>query len=271
RAATNGNGNGHCTNGYSNGKGNGHCNGKGSSTALAIRNCSGASRYNMAPSFGDGRRGCFWYEEEIEDDLRWCFALNRILHTGVSDYQDIALIDTRPFGKALVIDGKMQSTEVDEFIYHESLVHPALVYHANPNSAFIMGGGEGSTAREILRHKCINKVVMCDIDKEVVDFCKKYLGVNREAFRNSRLELVINDARAELQSREEDGFDVIIGDLADPVEGGPCYHLYTKSFYDLVIKPKLNHLCYAGGTRWRALTHSSLLLHLQHIKTSIQA
>ncbi|GLJ22071.1 hypothetical protein SUGI_0413670 [Cryptomeria japonica] len=191
-----------------------------------------------ARSFGDGRRRSCWYEEEVDDDLRWCFALNSILHTGVSEYQDIALLDTKAFGKILVIDGKLQSAEMDEFIYHESLVHPALLHHPNPKSAFIMGGGEGSTAREILRHKTVNKVVMCDIDEEVVDFCKKHLTANQEAFSSSRLDLVINDARAELETRVE-CFDVIIGDLADPIEGGPCYQLYTKSFYERVVKPKL--------------------------------
>uniref|UniRef100_A0A7N0TZD7 thermospermine synthase n=1 Tax=Kalanchoe fedtschenkoi TaxID=63787 RepID=A0A7N0TZD7_KALFE len=162
-----------------------------------------------------------------------------ILHTGATQYQDIQLLDTKPFGKALVIDGKLQSAEIDEFIYHESLVHPALLHHSNPRSIFIMGGGEGSTAREILRHRTVEKVAMCDIDEEVVEFCKSYLVVNTEAFADPRLELIINDARAELQSRE-DQFDVIIGDLADPIEGGPCYQLYTKSFYESVVKPKLN-------------------------------
>ncbi|XP_057546425.1 thermospermine synthase ACAULIS5-like [Amaranthus tricolor] len=185
------------------------------------------------------RKSC-WYEEEIEDNLRWSFALNRILHTGVTQYQDIQLLDTKPFGKALVIDGKLQSAEIDEFIYHECLVHPPLLHHPNPKSIFIMGGGEGSTAREILRHKTVDKVVMCDIDKEVVDFCKSYLVVNKEAFGDPRLELIINDARAELQSRVEK-YDVIIGDLADPLEGGPCYKLYTKSFYENVVKPKLTN------------------------------
>ncbi|KAL9688735.1 hypothetical protein QQ045_033159 [Rhodiola kirilowii] len=188
---------------------------------------------------GDGQRKSCWYEEEIEENLRWCFALKSILHTGTTQYQDIQLLDTKPFGKALVIDGKLQSAEIDEFIYHESLVHPALLHHPNPKSIFIMGGGEGSTAREILRHNTVNKVVMCDIDEEVVQFCKSYLVVNTEAFADARLDLIINDARAELQNREEQ-FDVIIGDLADPVEGGPCYQLYTKSFYETVVKPKLN-------------------------------
>ncbi|EXC17578.1 Thermospermine synthase ACAULIS5 [Morus notabilis] len=206
-----------CTNGISNG--NGVC-GKG---------------YSL-----NGYRKSCWYEEEIEEDLRWCFALNSILHTGHSQFQDIALLDTKPFGKALVIDGKLQSAETDEFIYHECLVHPALLHHPNPKTIFIMGGGEGSTARELLRHKAVDKVVMCDIDEEVVQFCKSYLLVNREAFCDPRLKLVISDARAELENKEEN-YDVIVGDLADPIEGGPCYKLYTKSFYELVVKPKLNH------------------------------
>ncbi|KAH6831091.1 S-adenosyl-L-methionine-dependent methyltransferases superfamily protein [Perilla frutescens var. hirtella] len=181
-----------------------------------------------------------WFEEVIDDDLKWSFALNRVLHKGTSVYQDIALLDTKRFGKVLVIDGKMQSAEVDEFIYHECLIHPALLCHPNPKTVFIMGGGEGSTAREALRHKSIEKVVMCDIDQEVVDFCRKHLTANHDAFRNKKLNLVINDAKAELVKREEK-FDVIVGDLADPVEGGPCYQLYTKSFYENVVKPKLNN------------------------------
>ncbi|XP_027081244.1 thermospermine synthase ACAULIS5 [Coffea arabica] len=180
-----------------------------------------------------------WFEEEIDDDLRWSFALNSVLHKGTSEYQDIALLDTKKFGKVLVIDGKMQSAEVDEFIYHECLIHPALLCHPNPKTVFIMGGGEGSAAREALRHKSIDKVVMCDIDQEVVDFCRRYLTANHDAFHNNKLHLVINDAKAELEERKEK-FDIIVGDLADPVEGGPCYQLYTKSFYENILKPKLS-------------------------------
>ncbi|CAL0305755.1 unnamed protein product [Lupinus luteus] len=180
-----------------------------------------------------------WYEEVIDDDLKWSFALNSVLHKGTSDYQEIALIDTKRFGKALVIDGKMQSAEIDEFIYHECLIHPPLLCHPSPKTVFIMGGGEGSAAREVLKHKSLDKVVMCDIDQEVVDFCRKYLTENKEAFSHKKLDLVINDAKAELEKRN-DKFDIIVGDLADPVEGGPCYQLYTKSFYENILKPKLN-------------------------------
>ncbi|OMO59401.1 Spermidine/spermine synthases family [Corchorus olitorius] len=201
--------------------------------------CSNGNGVNGKSHPLTGYRKSCWYEEEIEENLRWSFALNSILHTAATQYQDIALLDTKPFGKALVIDGKLQSAEVDEFIYHECLVHPPLLHHSNAKSIFIMGGGEGSTAREILRHKTVEKLVMCDIDEEVVEFCKSYLIVNREAFCDPRMELIINDARAELENRKE-CYDVIIGDLADPIEGGPCYKLYTKSFYEFTIKPRLN-------------------------------
>ncbi|XP_010923397.2 thermospermine synthase ACAULIS5 isoform X1 [Elaeis guineensis] len=187
---------------------------------------------------GERRMKSCWYEEEIEQNLRWCYALNSILHTGATQYQDIALLDTKPFGKALVIDGKLPSAEMDEFIYHESLVHPALLHHPNPKLIFIMGGGEGSTAREILRHRMAGRVVMCDIDEEVVDFCKSHLVADKNAFFDSRLQLLINDARAQLE-KSEDKFDMIIGDLADPLEEGPCYQLYAKSFYESTAKPKL--------------------------------
>ncbi|XP_051224004.1 thermospermine synthase ACAULIS5 isoform X2 [Lolium perenne] len=217
-----------------------------------------------------------WYEEEIDDDLKLCYSLNSVLHRGTSKYQEIALIDTKHFGKALIIDGKMQSTEVDEFIYHESLIHPSLLFHPNPKTVFIMGGGEGSAARETLKHKTVQRVVMCDIDEEVVDFCRTYLSANWDAFANDKLRLVINDARAELEKSTEK-FDVIVGDLADPVEGGPCYQLYTKCFYQNVLKPKLDDhgifVTQAGPAG--VLTHkevfSSIYNTLRHVFKHVKA
>ncbi|XP_013608364.1 PREDICTED: thermospermine synthase ACAULIS5-like [Brassica oleracea var. oleracea] len=145
-----------------------------------------------------------WSEETIDDDLKWSFALNSVLHEGTIEYQEMALLDTKRFRKihfrVLVIDGKMQSAEKDEFIYHECLIHPALLLVYSPKTVFIMGGGEGSASREILKHKTIEKVVMCDIDQEVVDFCRRFLTVKSvslkaTAFCNKKLELVIKDAK----------------------------------------------------------------------------
>ncbi|RLM85080.1 thermospermine synthase ACAULIS5-like [Panicum miliaceum] len=210
---------------------------------------------------------CRWYEEEIDDDLKLCYALNSVLHREASKYQEIALLDTKHFGKALIIDGKMQSTEMDEFIYHESLIHPPLLFHPNPKTVFIMGGGEGSAVREVLRHKTVQRVVMCDIDQEVVDFCRTYLTVTSSASSDARVELE--------KSREK--FDVIVGDLSDPVEGGPCYQLYTKSFYEHIVKPKLNDhgifVTQAGPAG--VLTHkevfSSIYNTLRHVFKYVKA
>ncbi|CAN1761805.1 Thermospermine synthase ACAULIS5, partial [Linum perenne] len=162
-----------------------------------------------------------------------------VLHSSTSEHQVVELIDTKPFGKVLLIDGKLQSSEIDEFIYHELLVHPSMLLHPNPKRVFIMGGGEGSTAREVLNHAEVEKVVMCDIDSVVVDFCRTHLTANRLAFADPKLQILINDAKVELEGRE-DKFDVIVGDLADPLDGGPCNKLYTKSFYEGVLKPRLN-------------------------------
>jgi len=179
-----------------------------------------------------------WIEEEIEPGLRVSYRLNQILDTSTSKFQTVDLCDLAPFGRVLMIDGLMQSTQVDEFVYHEALVHPALLAHPCPRSVYIGGGGEGSTAREVLRHKSVERCVMVDIDEDVVKFCRKHLPENTEAFADPRLELVIDDAKAVLE-KQASGFDVIIMDLDDPLEGGPCYQLYTTEFYQM-IKSKLN-------------------------------
>jgi len=132
----------------------------------------------------------------------------------------------------------IQSTQCDEFVYHECLVHPAMLMHPNPKNVFIGGGGEGSTAREVLRHKSVEKCVMVDIDGDVVKFCRDHLPENTEAFNDPRLELIIDDAKIRMEQTPI-MFDVIIMDLDDPLEGGPCYWLYTKEFYQ-TIKSKLN-------------------------------
>jgi thermospermine synthase len=146
-------------------------------------------------------------------------------------------VDTVPFGKVLLIDGLAQSCDLDEFIYHESLVHPALLSHPNPRRVYIGGGGECSTAREVLRHSSVEVCTMVDIDGKVVDFCREHLTVNAEAFADKRLDLVIDDAKVQLENATEP-YDVIIMDLDDPLEGGPCYQLYTKAFYEM-CKSKL--------------------------------
>lgn len=136
---------------------------------------------------------------QLEPGLRVSYGLKSLLHSGQSKFQTVDVVDLEPFGRTLLIDGLIQSCQVDEFVYHESLVHPALLSHPCPKSVYIGGGGEGSTAREVLRHTTVERCVMVDIDADVVKFCRENLPENAEAFADSRLELVIDDAKAVLE------------------------------------------------------------------------
>merc|ERR1719389_281864 len=160
----------------------------------------------MTDSAGGGN---MLMEEELEPGLRCQYRLKQILASTKSQWQNVDMVDIEPFGNTLVIDGLIQSTQCDEFVYHECLVHPAMLSHPNPKNVFIGGGGEGSTAREVLRHKSVEKCVMVDIDGDVVKFCRENLPENTATFANPRLDLVIDDAKAWLE-RCEDKFDVVI-------------------------------------------------------------
>jgi len=151
----------------------------------------------------------------------------------------VELLRLGDLGRCLILDGKIQSAEQDEFIYHEALVHPPLISHPQPRTVFIAGGGEGATLREVLAHRTVERVVMVDIDQQVVELCKSILPFHhRGAFDDPRLELHFADARHFLATTPG-AFDVVILDLPDPLAGGPAYLLYTQNFYRLVLS-KLN-------------------------------
>ncbi|MFQ6122814.1 MAG: polyamine aminopropyltransferase, partial [Dehalococcoidales bacterium] len=161
-------------------------------------------------------------------------SIEEVLYTGQTKFQSAEVIRSGNFGKCLVLDGKIQSSEVDEFIYHEALVQPPMITHPCPETVFIAGGGEGATLREVLSHKTVKSAVMVDIDEEVIALCRKYLpDHNRGSFRDRRTELHHADARDYL-AKSSQKFDVIIIDLPDPIEEGPAYLLFTKEFYQLV-------------------------------------
>jgi len=166
--------------------------------------------------------------------------VKRILYSGRSKYQEIDVVETQDFGLCLILDGKVQSSLVDEFIYHEALVHPAMVTHPCPEKVLVIGGGEGGTVREVLKHNTVKDVVMVDIDDEVIRVSKTFMPqLSAGAFEDKRLKLVIDDGRAYLEKTNEQ-YDVILIDVTDPLPEGPSYLLYTKQFYELVkerLKP----------------------------------
>ena len=183
---------------------------------------------------GGPPRGGRWHYEQITPELVQGERVERVIHQGRTAYQSVIVQDTALFGRSLVLDGKTQSTALDEFVYHESLVQPCMVTHPEPRKVFVAGGGEGATIREVLAHDSVERVVMVDIDREVVDLCKEHLGGHHQgAFDDPRLELHHVDALQYLRDTEE-RYDVAIIDVPDPLEGGPAYLLYTTEFYGLL-------------------------------------
>jgi spermidine synthase len=146
-----------------------------------------------------------------------------------SPYQTVEVHDTVPFGKLFRLDGCFMTSEKDEFFYHENLVHIAAVTHPQPERALIVGGGDGGSAEEILKHPSIKSVTLAEIDLAVVDISRKYLqAVHRGALEDPRLDLRIEDGFAYVRN-STDTYDLIVLDLTDP--GGPSKPLYTPEFY----------------------------------------
>ncbi|HUE75316.1 MAG TPA: fused MFS/spermidine synthase [Chloroflexota bacterium] len=197
------------------------------------------------------------------EDVR--YAVRRILTNERTPFQHLEIVETETFGLGLFLDGKPQSAELDEFIYHEALVQPALAAHASPRSVFIAGGAEGATLREALRPTTVERVVMVDIDEAACDFAKDHLAPwHQGAYDDRRVELVHADARGYLE-QNADRYDIVIVDITDPLVGGPSYKLFTREFYGLV-RQRLN----PGGlvaVQAEAVTINNLSAHLAIART----
>ncbi|MBI4256057.1 MAG: polyamine aminopropyltransferase [Candidatus Rokubacteria bacterium] len=176
-----------------------------------------------------------WFFETTTAVEGHMHAIVRTLVEAQTRFQHVEIMQTADYGKALVLDGRIQSSQADEFIYHDALVHPGmLATEAAPQSALVIGGGEGATLREILKYPSIRRALMVDIDGEVVDLCKKHLPeMHQGAFDDARAEVRHEDARAYLE-KTSDRFDFITIDLVEPLEAGPACLLFTREFYTLV-------------------------------------
>ena len=175
-----------------------------------------------------------WHYELITPGLLQTEQRLRVFYRGQTEYQHVEVMDGATFGRTLALDGKTQSTEVDDFAYHEAWVHPSMIAHPNPKSVFVAGGGEGATIREVMSHRSVEQVVMVDIDKQVVDLCREYLPNHHQgSFDDPRLELHHMDALEFLEDTSL-RFDVVIIDVPDPLEAGPAYLLFTQEFYSLL-------------------------------------
>ncbi|NJE08541.1 polyamine aminopropyltransferase [Thermococcus sp. M39] len=156
------------------------------------------------------------------------FKVKEKLFETQSRYQRIEIYETEGFGKLLVLEGTVQLVEQGEESYHEPLVHPVLLAHPNPRKVLIIGGGDGGTLREVLKHKTVEKVVMVEIDEMVVEISRLYLGIDRGAFEDPRAEVIIGDG-VEYVKNTKEKFDAILIDSTDPV--GPAKQLFSEEFY----------------------------------------
>ncbi len=170
-----------------------------------------------------------WMQERLHDDYAQALRVDRVLFDSATEHQRLRLFDNARFGRVLTLDDVVQTTEGDNFIYHEMMAHVPILAHGAARRVLIVGGGDGGLAREVLKHPDIVHVTMVEIDAGVVAFSKQYLpNLSAGAFDDPRLELVIADGAAFMAGAGE-SYDVILIDSTDPI--GPGEVLFTDSFY----------------------------------------
>lgn len=178
-----------------------------------------------------------WFTETFNDNVRFSLKVTRTLHVSQSRFQTIEMFETPGMGKTLVLDGILQTSEGDEFCYHEMIAHPALCTAAATERVLVIGGGDGGTAREVLRHPGVGTCVMVEIDPEVIAVCKEHIP-HFGAWDDPRLELIVGDGIKYTRDAPADSFDVVLLDGSDPV--GPSEGLFNREFYASVkrcLKP----------------------------------
>lgn len=170
-----------------------------------------------------------WLEETLHSDFRLGLKADKILFDSETDHQRLVVFENASFGRVLTLDGVVQTTEGDEFIYHEMLAHLPLFAHGAARKVLIVGGGDGGMLEEVLKHRNVEKVTQVEIDAGVIDFSKRYLpSICRNAYDDPRLDLVIADG-VDFVANCAERYDVAIVDSTDPI--GPGEVLFSETFY----------------------------------------
>ncbi|KAJ8906201.1 hypothetical protein NDN08_002696 [Rhodosorus marinus] len=180
------------------------------------------------------RETCLWITEHLTPYGTVSHGVKQLYASKQTKYQSMIIADIGPYGKALVLDGRIQTTTGDEYLYHEPIIHLPSFLHGSPKKVLILGGADLGAAREALKWKSVEQVVVIDIDGDVVELCAKYLPeIAQDCSDDERCKLIIGDALKYIDETDEK-YDVIIGDLTDPIENGPSIELFTRSFYEKV-------------------------------------
>jgi len=175
-----------------------------------------------------------WVDETFNPHFRCALEADTVLYEGNTGFQDLIIFDNKTFGRVMMLDGVIQLTDKDEFIYHEMMAHVPLFALEAPETVLIIGGGDGGVLREVLRHPGVTSVVHCEIDKAVVDLSLEFFpGISQGAFDDRRVELLIGDGIKFVHETER-RFDVIIVDSTEPV--GPAKVLFTDEFFSACQK-----------------------------------
>lgn len=169
-----------------------------------------------------------WLGEAQIKDAVMTYKVKETLVTKKTPYQELAIVDTYALGRMLLLDGIVQTSIEDEYVYHEMIAHIPLFTHPNPKKVLVVGGGDGGSIREILKHPSVEKAVLCEIDQVVIDECKKYLPEISCALDDERCEIFIGDGIKYVHEHKNE-FDVIIVDSTDPF--GAAEGLFGGSFY----------------------------------------
>lgn len=171
-----------------------------------------------------------WFTERHEKDAKFCIKITKHLHSEKSKFQQIDIYESDTFGRFLSLDGFMMLTEKDEFIYHDMITHTAMAVNPDIKRVLIIGGGDGGTAREILRYPTIEKVDLVEIDERVVRLCQKFLPQTASIFdQDSRLHLYFEDGLNFTEKAHSNSYDLVLVDSTDPI--GPGEGLFTYAFY----------------------------------------
>ncbi len=174
-----------------------------------------------------------WLIERHTDRLSLNVKVEKTVYREKTRYQDLAIVDTYEFGRALILDGVIQTTERDEFIYHEMLAHVPLHVHTNPERVLVIGGGDGGTIREVLRHPTVKEAHLVEIDEAVVRACTTYMPSISCALSDPRVRVIIDDG-VEFVKDKAGEYDAVLVDSTDP--SGPSLGLFNVEFYSNVAR-----------------------------------
>ncbi len=168
----------------------------------------------------------FWFKEYHSPDHGLFFRISRVIFQKKSEFQQIDIVESPAFGKVLLLDGLVMTTDLDEFVYHEMLVHPAMTLHPEPADILVIGGGDGGTVREILKYPVVKSITVCEIDREVVEASLRYLPHLSSGFNDPKVRLLFEDGLEFAREAPAGSFDIIFVDSSDPV--GPAAVLYSE-------------------------------------------